>query len=215
MNTSYGSRNHRTNFAGPLLNSLKKYRSYNYFPKDMTQAQDRWDGTACEGESGGVSPGIAVDGSGHRTQPRGVSRQKFSAEEDELLLSLVDKYGTQNWKCVMLGMHGRTARQCRERFKYYLEPSLNKNTWTEAEDHILMMRYHELGPRWARIAAFLKNRTPIDLKNRFHLLQRSGQKGITRISESETVKSEPEARQQRLPPIDTFLDVVNLGTGRL
>jgi hypothetical protein len=49
-------------------------------------------------------------------------------------------------------MAGRTVRQCRERWKYYLEPSINKLEWTPQEDQLLMEKHHDLGPRWAQIA---------------------------------------------------------------
>ena len=172
----------------------------------MIQAQERWAPPSFQMESEQVGTRISTEPA-KIVGPRVVSRQKFSAEEDELLLSLVKKYGTQNWKCVMLGMQGRTARQCRERFKYYLEPTLNKDTWTEAEDRILMAKFHEVGPKWARIASFLQNRTPIDLKNRFHLLQRSVKKGLVKPIEREVVRSEPEVRPPRLPPIETLLEI--------
>lgn len=138
-------------------------------------------------------------------------RQKFSPAEDAQLLNLVKQFGKHNWKCVMIGMPGRTARQCRERFKYYLEPTLNKNHWTEAEDRILTMKYTELGRKWAQIAAFLPNRTPIDLKNRFHVLQRSLQKEDAVKQTSEEVPSKREQDPPKitpLPSIDTFLSML-------
>lgn len=142
-------------------------------------------------------------------------RQKFSPAEDQQLLNLVKQFGKHNWKCVMIGMPGRTARQCRERFKYYLEPTLNKNHWTEAEDRILTMKYTELGRKWAQIATFLPNRTPIDLKNRFHVLQRSLQKedAIKQIPNDGTSKESgsppaPAPKITPLPSIDTFLSMI-------
>lgn len=171
--------------------------------------------------AGPVPPGAVFqaipDGIGHMTMRKDnpirtpLMRQKFSPAEDAQLLNLVNQFGKHNWKCVMMGMPGRTARQCRERFKYYLEPTLNKNHWTEAEDRILTMKYTELGRKWAQIAAFLPNRTPIDLKNRFHVLQRSLQKedAVQQPAEEVAPKKDPAPpKLTPLPSIETFLSMI-------
>ncbi|OHT14531.1 hypothetical protein TRFO_15051 [Tritrichomonas foetus] len=171
----------------------------------------------------------------YRFSPTG-SRQKFTPEEDNLLYELVKQYGTSNWKAVMRHMKGRSARQCRERFKYYLEPTLNKNEWTESEDRILMVKHAELGPKWSQITQYLKSRTPIDLKNRFHLLQRACEKkghsapsdeispkilnsSKTNIASNKTILKSPSVsdignslnsiqhRNMALPSITNFLEI--------
>ena len=126
-------------------------------------------------------------------------RQKFTPEEDSHLLSLVQQFGTNNWKSVTMCMRGRTVRQCRERFKYYLEPTLNRNTWTRDEDQLLLTKFDEIGPKWSKIGVYFVNRSPIDLKNRFHLLQRSERKS--------TRRSEPDVKP-KLPSIETILSVL-------
>jgi hypothetical protein len=72
-------------------------------------------------------------------------------------------------------MNGRSVRQCRERWKYFLEPSINRGDWTLDEDNLLLSKYDEIGPKWAQISAFFRSRTDIDLKNRFHRIQRGKQ----------------------------------------
>jgi hypothetical protein len=97
---------------------------------------------------------------------------KFTQEEDDLLSFLVHVQGSHDWKTIAAQMRGRTVRQCRERWKYYLDPSLNKGNWTDAEDQLLFAKHQEIGPRWAQIAAFFGSRSDIDLKNRFHRIER-------------------------------------------
>jgi hypothetical protein len=109
-----------------------------------------------------------------RDSPGGIGKKKFTDAEDEQLRYLVSLYGASQWKNVAWGMNGRTVRQCRERWKYYLEPGIKREEWDEAEDKTLMQKYDEMGPKWAQIAQFFSGRTDIDLKNRFHKLQRSG-----------------------------------------
>jgi hypothetical protein len=129
------------------------------------------------------------------------SRQKFSVEEDNFLSYLVSLHGQSNWKQIASQMHNRTVRQCRERWKYYLEPSINRLEWTSEEDELLLAKHEELGPKWAQIGLFFHSRTDIDLKNRFHRIQRT------------TKRMEKMA----LSNIPSFLDVVltqDIPTGR-
>jgi hypothetical protein len=100
-------------------------------------------------------------------------KKKFTEQEDNYLTHLVGVHGTHNWKAIAWHMNGRTVRQCRERFKYYLEPGIKRPVWTDDEDRLLMDRYATIGPKWAQIAAFFNGRTDIDLKNRYQRLQRA------------------------------------------
>jgi hypothetical protein len=100
------------------------------------------------------------------------AKKKFTEEEDKHLQHLVIVCGIRDWKAIALCMNGRTARQCRERFKYYLELGLKRRAWTRDEDRLLMDKYKSIGPRWARIALSFHGRTDIDLKNRYHRIMR-------------------------------------------
>lgn len=109
-------------------------------------------------------------------------KQKFSASEDTLLQGLVEKHGTSDWKLIAEFMPNRTSRQCRERWKYYLDPQLNSlspTKWTREEDEKLIAKYYEYGPKWSQIAHFFPQRTDINLKNRFHRLERLRMRGIS------------------------------------
>jgi hypothetical protein len=81
--------------------------------------------------------------------------------------------GIRDWKAVSCHMNGRSVRQCRERFKYYLEPGLNRPQWTPSEDNLLLEKYDAIGPKWAQLALFFQGRTDIDVKNRYHRIKRS------------------------------------------
>lgn len=130
------------------------------------------------------------------------TRRKFSGEEDALLQKLVLQLGSDNWKAIAAIVPGRTARQCRERYRYYLEPTLNKNTWAEEEDRLLIVKFTEMGPKWAQIAYWFANRTPVDLKNRLHMIQRTAEKGV-KAEEHEEGYVETTVR---LPSIETLLN---------
>lgn len=135
----------------------------------------------------------------HANRAVGKSRQKFTSEEDGLLVGLVKRLGEENWKVIAERIPGRTARQCRERYRYYLEPTLNRGNWTEVEDRLLTVKYTEHGPKWSKIAMLFVNRTPVDVKNRWHVIQRSNEKEVEEIEKRENMEI------KRLPSIDTFL----------
>ena len=96
-----------------------------------------------------------------------ISRHKFSQEEDDLLRKLVNEHGTTNWRFIAESIPGRSARQCRDRWKNYLMPGIAKGPWSPEEDALLEEKYKEMGPQWSRIAKFFPNRTDINIKNRW------------------------------------------------
>jgi hypothetical protein len=99
-------------------------------------------------------------------------RRTFQPEEDELLRNAVAVYGESHWDRVASLIRGRTNRQCRERWTYYLSPTLDRSGWTTSEDRLLLEKHREYGPKWVSIGAFFPHRTPGMLKNRFNLLMR-------------------------------------------
>ena len=104
--------------------------------------------------------------------PKHVARSMFTEEEDKKLKELVGQYGTENWNQISKLMNGRTVRQCRERYRHYLAPDVQNKEWTEEEDNLLREKYAELGPKWVEINCFFKNRTDINIKNRWVVLLR-------------------------------------------
>lgn len=98
-------------------------------------------------------------------KPSGSIRHKFTKAEDELLKSLVEKYGEANWVAVSAQMKTRSPRQCRERYKNYLSPKIQNGPWTPEEEQLLIEKVKEYGQRWANIAAFFEPRSDVNVKN--------------------------------------------------
>lgn len=96
------------------------------------------------------------------------SRKKFTAEEDELLKKLVEKFGCKKWESIALEMPGRTGRQCRDRYKNYLVPGYFNGQWTQEEDDLLKQKYSEIGPQWSKMTKFIAGRSANSLKNRWN-----------------------------------------------
>lgn len=104
------------------------------------------------------------------------SRAKFSSEEDELLRSLVSEHGDDNWQIIAMQMNGRNPRQVRERWFKYLKPNLNKKPWTPEEEKLLVEKHEVYGNQWKLIATFFKGRTDINVKSKFHQIERKERK---------------------------------------
>jgi hypothetical protein len=95
----------------------------------------------------------------------------FTPDEDQRLLMLRNRYGS-DWKLISVGMRTRSARQCRERYRNYLNPKRKAAAWEAHEDLVILERYRERGMQWAEIAQLLPGRTPVDVRNRWTVLWR-------------------------------------------
>lgn len=101
---------------------------------------------------------------------------KFTPNEDILLLNAVQSLGIGDWHVIASRVPGRNARQCRERWNNYVNPSLIRSPWTTEEDKFLLEKYQELGPHWHTIASYFTARSTNSIKNRFTILQRRQKK---------------------------------------
>ena len=60
----------------------------------------------------------------HQRKAPSYRKSMWSQTEDQMLFAAVNKYGTNNWGIVASEVHGRTGKQCRERWAGILNPSL-------------------------------------------------------------------------------------------
>lgn len=135
-----------------------------------------------------------------------ICRHKFSPEEDEKLRQIVQEQGSNNWRFVAELMPGRSARQCRDRWKNYLAPGIKNGPWTPEEDQLLEEKYRELGSQWSRIAKCFPNRTDINIKNRW--ATRGGR--VNRAQSMAFLETFPESR----PRENNNEQTENLGLGQ-
>ena len=101
---------------------------------------------------------------------------KFTPDEDTRLKELVLLYGEGDWARVAKEMGNRNARQCRERWRNYMNPTLSKESWTAVEDQRLLEKYHEIGAHWNTIARSFPNRSINCVRNRVMKLLRVSHK---------------------------------------
>ncbi len=96
----------------------------------------------------------------------------WTSGEDERLVTLY-KTKDRNWGEIAGIIPGRSAKQCRERWCYNLDPAINKTPWKPEEDSVLMSAQSSIGNKWAQIAAMLPGRTENAVKTRFKSINRA------------------------------------------
>jgi hypothetical protein len=119
-------------------------------------------------------------------------KKKFTPTEDTALLQLVETLGPTDWNKIALHMGTRNARQCRERYQNYLDPSLQQGGWTWEEDALLAEQFREHGSKWHTIARAFTKRSDLALRNRWQMLEwRSAQRKATPPAPPENAVSIP------------------------
>jgi hypothetical protein len=106
---------------------------------------------------------VAVDPIIDRPLP---STGRWTTDEDNKLKKAAEKYGGKNWDVVSALVLGRTRKQCRDRWKYLMETSINRaagrtGKWTIDEDDKLkdLVQTHGSKNNWNAIAALVSGRT--------------------------------------------------------
>jgi hypothetical protein len=101
----------------------------------------------------------------------------FTSDEDRLILDFVEKFGATRWERIEPFIKTRTSRQCRERYKNFLSPTVVKTEWTNDEDLLLENLVFQYGKKWSKLIEYFPGRTDVLIKNRFALLMRRNNSG--------------------------------------
>lgn len=77
-----------------------------------------------------------------------------------------------DWNMVEGYIEGRSIKQCRERWKKNLSPTLKKGPWGPEEDAHIINEQQRIGNKWADISRKLPGRTEHGVKTRWQSLMR-------------------------------------------
>lgn len=104
--------------------------------------------------------------------------RKWTAEEDAILIDLLQKHGAKNWKRIAAlfceqSLTHRESVQCLQRWRKALQPGLKKGKWSTDEDTVLVECVTEqiergVCPiRWPRISQRIPGRTSKQCRERW------------------------------------------------
>ncbi|EDO15130.1 hypothetical protein Kpol_413p5 [Vanderwaltozyma polyspora DSM 70294] len=127
----------------------------------------------------------------------------WSNVEDQIVKAAIQKYGSNKWDKVASLLQKKSARQCELRWKEFLDPSLNFASFSEVEDHKLLLLVRELPNQWRTIAERMGRPAQVCIDRYNKLLGVAGDDGGLNLKIGDV---NPIAETQRARPDVAELD---------
>ena len=93
--------------------------------------------------------------------PAPSSSSLLSLQADEQLRSLVKKHGPKRWSVISRELKVKTSKQCRRRWKNFLNATRKTGDWTQEEDRQLLDGHRIHGNKWETLAQLVGGRCVI------------------------------------------------------
>ncbi|EAX97060.1 Myb-like DNA-binding domain containing protein [Trichomonas vaginalis G3] len=94
--------------------------------------------------------------------------------EDQRLLAGIRRYGLSEFKKISVFVgNGRNRGQCSQRWHRSLNPLINKTTWTQEEDLLLIEAVNRVGNHcWSKVAQEFNGSTDVQCRYRYQLISK-------------------------------------------
>ena len=98
-------------------------------------------------------------------------KTKWSVHEDKLLISFVNKSIRDNNAIIWnrINISKRNSKQCKERYENHLRSNINRNPFSNDEINVIIQKQLEHGNKWTLISKYIPNRSPMQIKNIWHM----------------------------------------------
>lgn len=150
----------------------------------------------------------------------GIVKGAWTQEEDDHLIALIQKFG-KNWSLISKYMPSRSGKQIRDRFLNTLDPTLNREKFSEEEDQKIIDLFNKYGTAWSKISGFFDRRTGDMIKNRFYssLKKKLGEdeylkvklnaKSNQSILANDSVDDHPKRTYNKDNNLDVLINLIN------
>ena len=97
----------------------------------------------------------------------------WTEEEDKALIRILKEKEELNWNEIAAelkkeGYNNKTGKQCRERYRNYADPVLDKSEWKPQEKLLFLVLHRIYDNQWCNISRYLTQRSDIAIKNYFY-----------------------------------------------
>jgi len=111
------------------------------------------------------------------------SREIWSKDENSFLVKLADKKDKKPWNEIARTINAvyganKTGKQCRERFRNYANPKLEKASLKQDEKLLFIILHKVHRNHWSNISKYLNCRSDIAIKNYFYRVIRKATKHL-------------------------------------